>query len=123
MEQKVPAEMEWDEFDPLSLHAVLRAEDGTASACGRLLPVQADGEDAGLCRIGRMAVRLDRRGQGLGARVLDALILQSKERGDAGVLLHAQCSAQGFYAGRGFAPRGDTFDEAGIEHIEMVLRF
>jgi len=122
-EQRVPAELEWDEADALSVHAVLPDADGTAAAVGRLLPVLAAGPDAGFCHIGRMAVRRDLRGRGLGARVLDALIGQSRRRGDAGVLLHAQCSAQGFYAGRGFLARGDRFDEAGIAHIEMVLRF
>jgi len=122
-EQRVPADMEWDECDPLSVHAVLPALDGTAAACGRLLPTDREGDDAGFCHIGRMAVRRDLRGRGLGAQVLDALVAASRERGDAGVVLHAQCSAQGFYAGRGFIARGETFDEAGIAHIAMVLRF
>jgi predicted GNAT family N-acyltransferase len=122
-EQGVPAEMEWDAEDDLCLHAVLLADDGAAAATGRLLPVFEDGDDTGLCRIGRMAVRRPLRGQGLGAQVLDALVMASRLRRDAGVLLHAQTSAQGFYAGRGFVSRGEIFDEAGIPHIEMVLRF
>ena len=122
-EQRVPADMEWDEYDPLSVHAVLPAPDGSAAACGRLLPTDREGADAGFCHIGRMAVRRDLRGRGLGAQVLDALVAASRGRGDAGVVLHAQCSAQGFYAGRGFIARGETFDEAGIAHIAMVLRF
>lgn len=126
-EQRVPAEMELDEHDPLSLHAVLPDDDGSALATGRLLPASRHGEDChmvgagGMARIGRMAVRHDRRGLGLGAQVLDALVQASRHRGDAGVLLHAQCSALGFYARRGFAARGERFDEAGIEHVEMVL--
>ena len=46
-EQKVPAESEIDEHDPVSIHAIAWT-DGKAAACGRLLP---DGH------IGRMAVR------------------------------------------------------------------
>ncbi|WPB59244.1 GNAT family N-acetyltransferase [Xylophilus sp. GOD-11R] len=122
-EQGVPIDMEWDEDDALSLHAVLVGADGAGAATGRLLPVFQEGADIGFSRIGRMAVRRDRRGQGLGALVLDALLHAAIHRGDAGVLLHAQCSAQGFYAGRGFEPRGDVFDEAGIAHIEMIRRF
>lgn len=123
-EQGVPAEMEIDADDPFCLHAVVVVEDGRyAAATGRLLPVLADGADAGLGRIGRMAVSRMHRGTGLGAQVLDRLLLAARERGDAGVVLHAQCRASGFYAGRGFVVRGDTFDEAGIEHVEMVLRF
>ena len=122
-EQGVPAEMELDEDDPHCLHAVVVGDDGSAIATGRLLPVFVDGSDRHLARIGRMAVSQDRRGSGLGAQVLDSLLAASRQRGDVGVVLHAQCRASGFYAGRSFVERGDTFDEGGIEHIEMVLRY
>ncbi|MCZ2495750.1 GNAT family N-acetyltransferase [Xylophilus sp. Kf1] len=122
-EQGVPAEMELDDDDPACLHAVVVSEHGEAVATGRLLPVFADGPDQGLARIGRMAVQRDRRGTGLGAQVLDRLLMASRTRGDIGVVLHAQCRACGFYAGRGFTVRGEVFDEGGIEHIEMVLRY
>jgi predicted GNAT family N-acyltransferase len=36
------------------------------------------------------------------------------------VLLHAQRSAEGFYSRLGFTPQGESFEEAGITHIEMV---
>jgi len=122
-EQGVPAEMELDDDDMHCLHAVIVDDAGRAVATGRLLPVFADGPDQGLARIGRMAVNLEHRGIGLGARVLDALLSASRRRGDAGVVLHAQCRASGFYAGRRFVERGETFDEGGIEHIEMVVRY
>jgi len=37
------------------------------------------------------------------------------------IILHAQLSAQGFYEKSGFKPRGETFEEAGIAHIEMAM--
>jgi predicted GNAT family N-acyltransferase len=43
-------------------------------------------------------------------------------RGDAEVTLHAQVSALGFYRRAGFAPFGERFEEAGIEHLEMRRR-
>ncbi len=122
-EQGVPAEMELDDDDPHCLHAVVVGDDGGAVATGRLLPVFPDGPDQRLARIGRMAVSLEHRGTGLGARVLDSLLAASRQRGDAGVVLHAQRGASGFYAGRRFIERGEPFDECGIEHIEMVLRY
>ena len=67
-----------------------------------------------------MAVNQVLRGSGLGRRVLQALLDAARARGDAEAMLHAQCSAQAFYAGMGFEPRGDIFDEAGIAHIEMA---
>ena len=38
------------------------------------------------------------------------------------VILHAQCSAEGFYRRLGFKAHGDIFDDAGIDHIEMTLQ-
>jgi siroheme synthase len=49
------------------------------------------------------------------------LIQKAQERGDQSVVLHAQLSAQGFYAKAGFRPNGEQFEEAGIAHIEMKL--
>lgn len=114
-EQKVPAEMEWDEDDHTALHCVAVNRMGMALATGRLLQ-----HAPGIARIGRMAVKKQMRGSDLGRRVLHALMDAAKDRGDAQVLLHAQCSAEGFYKRSGFAPHGAIFEEAGIAHIEMV---
>ncbi len=43
-----------------------------------------------------------------------------RQQGFRQVLLHAQASAVGFYRRAGFTPRGTPFEEAGIEHQEMV---
>ena len=84
-------------------------------ATGRLLQ-----HAPGVARIGRMAVKKQMRGSKLGHRVLHALIDAARDRGDTRVLLHAQCSAEGFYKRSGFEPHGAVFEEAGIAHIEMV---
>lgn len=114
-EQKIPIEMEWDEADASALHAVALNRFGLPLATGRLLR-----EAAGVGRIGRMATIQQVRGGGVGRRVLDALIRSAAARGDREVRLHAQTSAQGFYARAGFIPAGEVFDEAGIAHIEMT---
>jgi len=117
-EQGVPVDMEWDEFDPLSLHAVLRNRLGRTIATGRLLPAVA-----GVAKIGRMAVWRQMRGQGFGDLVLLGLVQAAKERGDQAIVLHAQCSAERFYARQGFRSQGPVFQEAGIDHVEMVMAF
>ena len=114
-EQKVPAEMEWDEDDKTALHCVAVNRMGMPLATGRLLQ-----HAPGVARIGRMAVKKQMRGSDLGRRVLHALMDAARARGDRQVLLHAQCSAEGFYQRAGFAPHGAVFEEAGIAHIEMV---
>jgi YbgC/YbaW family acyl-CoA thioester hydrolase len=114
-EQKIPAEMEWDEADAACVHAVAYNRFGLALATGRLLQ-----HVPGVAKIGRMAVRQTLRGSGVGRHVLDALMQRARERGDHEVLLHAQSSAAAFYARAGFSVRGAEFEEAGIPHIEMV---
>lgn len=114
-EQKVPPEMEWEEDDATALHCVAVNRMGMALATGRLVQ-----HAHGVSRIGRMAVKKSMRGSDLGRRVLGALMDVARARGDARVVLHAQCSAEGFYQRAGFVPHGAVFEEAGIAHIEMV---
>ncbi len=114
-EQRIPKEMEWDDADATALHAVAYNRLGQAVGTGRLL-----GSDAGVAKIGRMAVSRVLRGCRLGEQVLEALMAAARARGDREVVLHAQRSAESFYARLGFEPRGDGFEEAGIAHIEMT---
>jgi predicted GNAT family N-acyltransferase len=110
-EQGVPLEMEEDEADPVAHHAVLRNSAGEVVATGRLLP---DGH------IGRLAVGRDRRGQGLGSRVLTALLAEAARLGMHRLELHAQTQAEGFYRRHGFVPAGEVFLEAGLPHVAMT---
>ena len=114
-EQKIPAEMEWDEADAGCIHAVAVNRFGVPLATGRLLE-----HVPGVAKIGRMAVTQTMRGSRVGRSVLDALMKAARARGDHEVVLHAQVSAAPFYARAGFSQRGSVFEEAGIPHVEMV---
>lgn len=114
-EQRVPLDMEWDEADATSVHAVAYNRLGQPLATGRLLA-----SENGVARIGRMAVERVLRGTNMGRSILEVLADAARARGDHAVLLHAQCSAQGFYERLGFSPQGEPFDEVDIAHIEMV---
>jgi predicted GNAT family N-acyltransferase len=111
-EQGVPREIELDEMDARCVHAIC-FDDGAPVATGRLLP---DGH------IGRMAVLAPWRGQGVGGRILQALMGRAKERGDAQVVLSAQVHALQFYRRHGFEASGTVYEEAGIPHQEMRRR-
>lgn len=111
VEQNIPEELEWDEHDPVSEHALAEDRDGVPIGCGRLLP---DGH------IGRLAVLSDWRGQGVGAGLLLHLIELARTRGHRRVVLNAQTQAMPFYARYGFEPCGEPFMEAGIAHQEMA---
>jgi predicted GNAT family N-acyltransferase len=109
-EQKVPAEIELDDWDAKSLHALAYDAAGTVVGTGRLLP---DGH------IGRMAVLANARGTGVGTALLTALMQAARERGDRDVVLSAQTHAVAFYARLGFAVEGTIYQEAGIDHVDM----
>lgn len=112
-EQKVPAELEWDELDHTSLHVLALAGDEPVGT-GRLTP---DGH------IGRMAVMPSWRGRGVGAALLQHLMQVARARGDAACELNAQVSAVGFYERFGFRAEGEEFMDAGIPHRLMRLAY
>jgi predicted GNAT family N-acyltransferase len=111
-EQKVPRELELDEWDERCEHAVACNSRGDPIGTARLLP---DG------RIGRMAVLGEWRRRGVGTALLEALLERARERSMRHVTLHAQTHAAGFYRRFGFNERGGEFLEAEIPHVEMTL--
>ena len=116
-EQEIPQDLEWDEHDVTALHALVVNKLGQPVATGRLLQPQPK-----IAQIGRMAVSKPLRGGSLGRMVMDAFIEAARKRGDHEVILHAQCSAEGFYRRMGFKAHGEVFQDAGIDHIEMRLK-
>lgn len=115
LEQDVPPELERDELDDTADHG-LAVVDCEPMATGRLV---APGAAGGSGTIGRMAVRADARGRGLGGAVLGLLEDTAAARGWRSVELHAQVHAAGFYERLGYLPRGGVYVEAGIEHVTM----
>jgi YbgC/YbaW family acyl-CoA thioester hydrolase len=114
-EQRIPADLEWDEGDAGAVHAVAYNRLGKPVATGRLLPAEH-----GVPKIGRMAVHQVLRGCGIGEQVLRALCAQAQSRGDRAIELHAQRTAMRFYARLGFQAQGEPYEEAGIPHITMT---
>ena len=113
LEQNVPVDLEWDGADPVCTHVIAYVDACKAIATGRLLP---DGH------IGRIAVLKPWRRQGIGSRVLQALIEIAHAKGITACALNAQTHALAFYEGHGFVAEGDEFDDAGIAHRRMVLK-
>lgn len=115
-EQGIGAHLVWDDADATAVHALVSNRLGRPVATGRLTQ-----QAPAIGRIGRMAVDRGLRGSRFGKDVLMGLVDAARKRGDTEVVLHAQCSAEGFYARLGFNARGPVFEEAGIRHIEMAL--
>mgnify|MGYP003335909742 CR=1 FL=1 len=99
LEQKVPEDLEWDEYDETAWHAVAKSNHQVIGT-GRLIINQS------IAKIGRMAIDPEFRGKGIGLEVLKALINKGKEKGAQEFILHAQTHAIAFYAKEGFEPYG-----------------
>ena len=112
-EQKVPAEIELDDMDAVSVHAMARDASGNVVGTGRLI-LQSP-----LPRIGRMAVLKPWRRHGVGAAILELLCAEARRRGYSEVMLNSQTHATPFYFRHGFLSHGAEFAEAGIPHQEM----
>lgn len=112
-EQKVPEDLEMDEYDAEALHfLVFRGAKPVATA--RLL------EKEGAAKIGRVAVLKECRGEGLGVAVMNAAMAAARRLGLAPLVLDAQVPVIPFYEGLGFVAEGPVFDDAGIPHRRMT---
>lgn len=118
-EQKVPMEEELDEVDAAATHAIVvlnrAGQEGEVVATGRVF--YRDEDTA--ARIGRMAVDIEYRRQGIGGRLLQFLEEEAASQGVTTYILNAQVYVKHFYAARGYVERGEEFLEADIVHILM----
>jgi predicted GNAT family N-acyltransferase len=122
VEQGVPLEEEIDGLDDRALHLLAfdageDASDGDDDdrAIGTLR-LLLDGEQA---KIGRVAVRAERRHRGIASRMLEQALERAHERGARRARLAAQLVAVALYERAGFAVESEPFDDAGIAHVWM----
>jgi predicted GNAT family N-acyltransferase len=116
-EQGIPAELEIDDYDPISEHALAYVD----NQCVATARIYLDEQDPSKAKIGRMAVLRDFRDQGIGTALLGEAIRAGMMQGASVFELHAQQSAVAFYAKLQFKPDGAIFDEVGIPHQCMRL--
>ena len=117
-EQGVPEENEFDEYDFQVPHLVIFL-DNEPVATGRVIPY---GENT--VKIGRIAVKKDKRGLRLGEKIVLELLRKAKEDGAKTVCVGAQTHAVGFYEKCGFSLLGTPeYMEENIPHYDMILDF
>lgn len=108
-----------DDKDQKCYHVMVYSDDHLV-AYSRLVPAGLSYEEVA---IGRVITSAKARGKGLGKMVMELSIgYCRKVFGLGAIRIGAQTYALGFYSSLGFAAEGETYDEDGIEHIEMVLR-
>src|SRR5215467_14267483 len=99
-----------------SWHLLGRAEGGAFAGCLRLIPRPL--------RIGRVAVAAPLRRHGLARRLMNEALLSCREHHPGlPVALTAQTYLASFYRSFGFEAIGEPYDDFGLTHLDMVLRW
>lgn len=115
VEQNVPAHEEWDGLDSTALHFLAEGPAGEPLGTLRLL------REGATARLGRLAVVMGWRRQGIGAALTAAALAQARELGLEQARLAAQTHALSFYSRFGFRAEGPEFLDAGLPHRWMCL--
>ena len=116
-EQGVSEADEVDDQDGTAIHLLARL-DGQPIGTARLIVIG----DVG--KIGRVCLLPNHRGAGRGAALMRAAVAHFRNMPQIKYAkLGAQTHALGFYTALGFVAVGPEFEDAGIAHREMVLRF
>lgn len=116
-EQKVPLELEMDEFDHLDAkaHHLLIELDGVKAATGRITYYKDNA-----AKMQRVAVRKLFRSKGIGKVLMLGLENMARELGFDKAVLDGQLHAVPFYEKLGYVVVSDEpFDDAGIMHHRM----
>lgn len=101
-----------DGQDEHALHLLVTDGGGRLCACLRIVP-----EPGGAAHIGRVVVRPDCRGKGLGRAMLRLAI---ENAGSGEIALSAQAHLRAFYESFGFHAVSQPYDDGGVLHIDMV---
>lgn len=112
-EQRVPIEMEVDEYDRKCNHLVLL--DTQEKVVGTLRLVSKGDK----IKLGRFVIRRSHRGRGLGNLMMQSAFDVVKQRGFRQMILEAQTYVVHFYEKWGFEVVGEEFMDAGIPHKRM----
>lgn len=115
VEQGVAPELEVDGFDadgaPCDHYLIM----GGDAAVGTFRCIF----EGDAVHVGRLCVKKERRGEGLGRAALEFIEKEYASRGYAKITLGAQCAAIPFYEKCGFKTVSDVFMDAGIPHRTM----
>jgi predicted GNAT family N-acyltransferase len=111
-EQSVPESLEWDGLDADALHLIAFGNENHAFGCARIVNQNS---------IGRMAVRKESRGLGIGSLLLSEAIKVCRMQGQQMVKLSAQMHAVTFYEQAGFTVCSAPYLDANIWHVDMQL--
>ena len=104
-------EVEKDIIDDIAYHIVIEIDNEVVATC-RVF------DDNGWV-LGRICVKREWRGRGLGLRIIDEAESFIKKQGGTSIRLHAQKRVVDFYKRCGYIPYGEVDYEEWCEHIWM----
>lgn len=108
-----------DDKDYKCHHLMGRMETGELVACSRLVPPGVSYKEPS---IGRVATALKYRKHQLGRKLMQRSIDEVKRLyPNQGIRISAQFYLVDFYNSFGFIVQGESYDEDGLEHIEMLM--
>ncbi|WP_259781711.1 GNAT family N-acetyltransferase [Aestuariispira ectoiniformans] len=112
-----------DGEDAHCLHGITSDEDGKITGTVRLVPPGVAGHAETETSFGRVAVRRDCRGTGLGKELVAAAIDRLKtDYPDLPIRIEGQAYLAGLYQSMGFVAEGEVFDDDwGIPHQWFIL--
>lgn len=121
-------EQEADETDFECIHLFSTDETGRVTSYVRIFDLEKVQDSRhryikGAWTFGRVAVHPDARGTGLGRQLLHACLEWIRHNTEAQqIVIAAQAYLKDtYYSPEGFIERGEHYQLAGIEHVEMVL--
>lgn len=120
-----------DEFDEHAHHLLVRHVCNSSSAeqakaikpivaYARLIPPEIKAQEVIL---GRLLVAKNHRGEGLGLKLVERCLDKCTALFPlCNIRLSAQCHLVGLYKKLGFDTIGKSYDDGGIEHIDMIFK-
>jgi predicted GNAT family N-acyltransferase len=112
-EQRVPPELEFDEYDLTATH-VVAVLDGSVVGVLRILYLPEH------VKIGRVVVSQTARGQGIATRMMRFAMDLAGAKGETKFYLTAQTDKLALYEKLGVVAFGDEFDDAGMPLLAMT---
>ena len=113
-EQKVPVEIEIDEYESESTHFITYLNKEPVG-CARIRFNK-------YAKLERIAIIKEHRRKGFGRELTEYLIDYCHKKNIFDIRLNSQLYVADFYEKIGFKKVGEIFFEAGIKHVEMVLQ-
>ncbi|MBR6407270.1 MAG: GNAT family N-acetyltransferase [Clostridia bacterium] len=111
-EQGYPEDLEFDQKDENAVHLYMIIS-GETVAAARIVTEGADSV------IGRICVKRDRRGEGLGRAMVLYAVDKCRKMGVSSISVMSEIDAVGFYEGLGFSKSGERYFDGHLDRQPM----